>query len=142
MAHPLGRPGPVWRFPASGFAATAVLAVAPGSPMRPGDWPSQGPFGAYTWVAWYVSTSLALTLLLIAFAASLHRGRLLRGLGIGRTILASGTFGVLGLAAFTAAARADQIQRSPLASLAIALVGLVLLRLIAARIDPTTGAAG
>ena len=141
MDRRVGRPSPVWWFPASGFAATAVLAVAPGSPMRPGDWPSQGPFGAYTWVAWYVSTSLALTLLLIAFAASLHRGRLLRGLGIGRTILASGTFGVLGLAAFTAAARADQIQRSPVGALLIALVGLLLLRSIAARILTTPGAA-
>jgi hypothetical protein len=48
-------------------------------------------------------------------------------------------FGGLGAAAYTAAARADQIGRSPAAALAVAVAGLVVLGALARRIVPRRG---
>ena len=139
-----GRSQTVWVFPASGFAASAVLAAVPGLPFSPGVWPARGPFGAFTWASWFVSVGLALTLLLLAAALGLRRGRAGDRFGpepetpasapVGRVLLASAGFAMLGLAAFAAAARADRIERDPLPALAVALVVLVVLRAVATRL--------
>jgi len=128
----------VWRFPASGFAAAALAASWPGSPLGPGRWPAHGAFGAFTWVAWFVAAGVATTLLALAVALARGRGR-----GKGRARVAPGrvasaalAFGLLAVSAFTAAARADRIERRPLAALALAVAGLVGLRAVAAQLKP------
>jgi len=136
MSLRVRRSSPVWRFPAAGFAAAAAAAVAPGSPVGPGSWPARGPFGALTWTAWVVSTGLAATLLLLAAALAVRRGRGARGVVLGRAVPAALAFGLLALAAFTAAARVDAIERSPAAALAVALAGLAAMRAVVARLAP------
>ena len=133
MSRRVRRSSRVWWFPAAGFAA-AALAATRGSPVSPGAWPARGPFGAFTWTAWFVSTGLAAALLLLSAAERLRRGDGARGVVTGQAVPAALTFGLLALAAFTAAARVDQIERSTLAALAVAMAGLAALRAVAARL--------
>jgi len=51
----------IWASPAAGFAAALGLTCLPGLPFAAGRWPAAGPFGAFTWAAWFVSTALAVT---------------------------------------------------------------------------------
>jgi hypothetical protein len=129
----------VWRFPALGFTAAAAAAAVPGSPVGPEGWPVRGAFGVFTWAAWFASAGLAVTLLLLAAALAARRGRAARGVVLGRVLPAALTFGLLAVAAFAAAARADRIERSPAVALAVAVAGLVALRAVAARIAGAGG---
>jgi hypothetical protein len=128
MARRKVQAGTAWQFPAAGFALATLMAVAPGSPLAVEQWPVRGPFGAFTWLACASSTALGLTLLLLAPATRRHRGN------AGRIAMAAAAFGLLALGAYTAAARADRIERNPLVALAIAVAGLVLLRIVAGRL--------
>jgi hypothetical protein len=58
-----------------------------------------------------------------------------------RVLLATTTFGFIGLAAFLAARHGDLIERQPLLALAFALLGVVTLRALAVRIARTGAAA-
>ncbi len=126
-----GGSGLAWKFLAAGFSATALAAAAPGSPVGPAEWPARGPFGAFTWVAWFVSAALAATLLLLTPALPARR----RSTVLGRAVPTALMFALLALVAFTAAASADQIMRSPAASLLLAISAFVVLRAVAARLD-------
>lgn len=132
----------VWRFPATGFAATAAVVAAPGSPLGPAGWPVRGPFGAFTWGAWFVSAGLAATLFLLAAGTAARHGRAARGLVTGRALPAALAYGLLALASFTAASQAEQIRRTPAAALAAALTALVLFRAAAARFAPAAAGPG
>jgi hypothetical protein len=127
MSRDVIQAGTVWRFPASGFAAAMLLAVVPGSPLAVSDWPLRGPFGAFTWIACFVSTGLCLTLVLLAMSPA-------RGVGGSRVVMAGLAFGLLALGSYAAAARADRIVQSPLAALTLVLAGLFVLRAVAVRV--------
>src|SRR5437588_12831618 len=96
----------VWGYPAAGFAAAGLAAAVPGSPLGPGGWPLRGPFGAFTWSAWFVSTALGVTLAFLAAGLALRRGRAARGALAGRVAPAGGACGGRAAPAHPAAARA------------------------------------
>jgi hypothetical protein len=112
-------------FPTLGFMGAIVLTLIPHQPLSVADWPLKGPFGLFTWGAWFACTGLAFTLLLLAIASRLRpRPRA----ALGRLVVVAATFGLLALAAYGTAARADLIERYPPVALALALAFLVALR--------------
>ena len=126
----------LWGFPAAGLAAAGLIAATPGSPLGPERWPLKGPFGAFTWLACFLSIGLGVTLLLVAIGLGFRRGR---GAVLGRTVPAALAFGLLALAAYAAAARADRIARNPAVALAVALAVLAALRVVTSRFTPPRG---
>jgi hypothetical protein len=122
-----------WVFLAAGFAAALALSFIPGLPLAPGRWPLEGAFGAFTWTAWFVSSSLAFTLVFLAISVRLREPRS-GTVRPGRVLLAASAFGLLAVGAFAAAAWADRIEQHPLATLVLAIAALVALRLIYARL--------
>lgn len=138
-----GRGDRVWRYPAGGFALASLPAVAPGSAFRPEGWAAEGAFGAFTWVGWFVTTGLSLTLLLVALgqAERARRGHRART-GWGRVAGASLVFGMLALGCYVAAAGSEWITQRPLAALLAAGAGLLGLRALASRLTFRGGNGG
>ena len=91
------RSSPVWWFPAAGYGVAAMAALRS---LSPEAWPARGVFGAFTWTAWFMTSGVMLTLLLLS--ASTAAGRVcVRG----RALVAALAFGVLALASYTVARR-------------------------------------
>lgn len=124
-----------WGFPAAALAVVGLAASATGSPVGPARWPARGPFGVFTWSAWFASAVLGVSLLLVATAISLRRGRS-AAIGSGsrsRVWLTALSFGLLAGASYAAAAWTDAMVRRPAATLTIALAAWLALRALAAR---------
>jgi hypothetical protein len=102
----------------------------------------RGPFGAFTWSAWFVSGGLGVTLLFLAVALGLRRRRAAGVVVLGRVVPAALAFGLVAVASYAAAARADRIAQHPAVALAVALAGLVALRAAVARLRPRGGGGG
>ena len=123
----------IWAYPAAGFAAALGLTCMPWLPFAAGRWPAAGPFGVFTWAAWFVSTALAVTLTLLGGAIRVRRSlRSRAGLGPARWArrvpLAAAGFALLAVLAYSAAARVELIERHPLAALGLAAAALAALR--------------
>ncbi len=103
----------VWVVPVLAFAAVGLAAFPVGSPVSPASWGTRGPFGAFTWTAWFVSSGLAMTLLLLAFAAFARRGTKAGGASGARLAPSALAFGLLALLSYVAAASAEWVQRNP-----------------------------
>jgi hypothetical protein len=129
-----GRRGWVWIFPALGFAVVGLTALPPGSPVNPNGWGVRGPFGAFTWTAWFVSSGLGVTLLLLAVAARARCGADAGARVWARIAPSALAFGLLALASYAAAATADRIERNPVFALMLALAGVIAVRALAARV--------
>src|SRR4051812_42816280 len=114
-----------WAYAAAGLAVGLGLAGVPGVPS-PAGWPARGPFGAFTWGACFLSTALAVTLLLVG-AAAWARGGAPMPREARRVVWAAAGFALLAALAYAAAARVDLIERQPLAALALALAAAVAL---------------
>lgn len=125
-----------WAYPAVGFGAALALTSMPGLPFAAVHWPARGPFGAFTWAAWFVSTGLAVTLGLLGAelhgpsAAGRARVRVRRGgpARAGRVLAAAAGFALLAGLAYAAASRVELIQRHPLGALALAVLALAAMR--------------
>lgn len=122
-------------FPLAGFAATAVAAFVPDGPLAPGRWPLTGPFGAFTWTACFMASGLSLTLGLLAVVETLRGGPARHRLVLGRMVPSALGFALIASAAYTAAARADRIERSPALALVVAVVALVALRAVSGAVS-------
>lgn len=120
-------------FPAAALAVVGLAASAPGSPLGPAHWPAQGPFGVFTWSAWFASAVLATTLLLASAALAVRRGRRARAVVLGRILPAALAFSLLGGASYAAAAWADRIAQRPAAALAVAAALLIAFRAFGSR---------
>ncbi|MFO0952697.1 MAG: hypothetical protein U0835_16425 [Isosphaeraceae bacterium] len=102
-----------WGYLSAGAAAVCGLTLVPGTPFTAGRWPLGGPFGLFTWTAWSVSTALAVALFLLAGSLA-WRARAPHGSRSARRVMWGGVgFGLLAASAFSAAARADLIERHP-----------------------------
>jgi hypothetical protein len=123
----------LWLIPVAGWTLALVLAVAPGPPFSLDRWPLSGPFGAFTWGSWVASTGLAFSMLLLAAVLWFRRGRG-QTEGVGRLLTAALAFGLVALASFVAADRAEVIERSPVLALVVALALAALLRMLMARV--------
>ena len=117
-----------WAYPAAGLTAALGLSCVPGLPFGVGRWPAGGVFGVFTWSAWFVSTTLAVTLGLLAGVLRLRRVVPVRLAGLRRVFLAALGFAVLAVLAYVAASRVDLMKRHPLAALGLAMAALAALR--------------